>query len=195
MPKPSGSARKSGRGRSAPLVKSAGTKAKAKNARAQARAGNGRAKSAAGKNGRALVERGSERVVHSGKAATNAITSRGKYVYCVIEAPDALRFGPIGIGATASDVSRSTTRRSPRSSPTPARKCSTRRANTSRTKRVNRDGHARAHRHPDVVRHHLQDARGHRELRARPPSVRGRAEQDAEQARVRVEGPVGSRPR
>src|SRR5439155_10319516 len=30
--------------------------------------------------------------------------SRGKYVYCIIEASDPLRFGPIGIGATASDV-------------------------------------------------------------------------------------------
>jgi hypothetical protein len=31
-------------------------------------------------------------------------TSRGKYVYCIIEAPDQLRFGPIGIGAEPSDV-------------------------------------------------------------------------------------------
>jgi hypothetical protein len=30
--------------------------------------------------------------------------SRGKYVYCIIEAPDPLRFGPIGIGADPSDV-------------------------------------------------------------------------------------------
>jgi len=104
MPKPSGSTRKNGRGRGAPLAKSAGVKAKTKDARLQARAGNGRAKAAAGKSARILVERGSERVVHSGKAATDAITSRGKYVYCVIEAPDALRFGPIGIGATPSDV-------------------------------------------------------------------------------------------
>jgi hypothetical protein len=31
-------------------------------------------------------------------------TSRGKYVYCIIDAPDPLRFGPIGIGADPSDV-------------------------------------------------------------------------------------------
>ena len=31
-------------------------------------------------------------------------TSRGKYVYCIIEAPDALRFGAIGIGTDPSDV-------------------------------------------------------------------------------------------
>lgn len=30
--------------------------------------------------------------------------SRGKYVYCIIEAPDQLRFGPIGIGADPSEV-------------------------------------------------------------------------------------------
>jgi hypothetical protein len=30
--------------------------------------------------------------------------SRGKYVYCIIEAPDPLTFGPIGIGANPSDV-------------------------------------------------------------------------------------------
>jgi hypothetical protein len=31
-------------------------------------------------------------------------TSRGKYVYCIIQAPDALKFGPIGIGADPSEV-------------------------------------------------------------------------------------------
>jgi len=30
--------------------------------------------------------------------------SRGKYVYCIIESSDSLRFGPIGIGAEPSDV-------------------------------------------------------------------------------------------
>ena len=33
-----------------------------------------------------------------------AAPSRGKYVYCIIEATDPLRFGPIGIGADPSDV-------------------------------------------------------------------------------------------
>jgi hypothetical protein len=32
------------------------------------------------------------------------VTSRGQYVYCIIETPDPLRFGPIGIGADPSDV-------------------------------------------------------------------------------------------
>jgi hypothetical protein len=35
---------------------------------------------------------------------TAAVGSRGKYVYCIIEATDPLRFGPIGIGADPSDV-------------------------------------------------------------------------------------------
>jgi hypothetical protein len=34
----------------------------------------------------------------------SAGTSRGKYVYCIIEAPDRLNFGPIGIGADPSEV-------------------------------------------------------------------------------------------
>ena len=52
-----------------------------------------------------LVERRAERVVQGGRVAPAAATgSRGKYVYCVIEAPDPLRFGPIGIGANPSDV-------------------------------------------------------------------------------------------
>jgi hypothetical protein len=35
---------------------------------------------------------------------TGVSGSRGKYVYCIIEASDQLRFGPIGIGAEPSDV-------------------------------------------------------------------------------------------
>ncbi len=34
----------------------------------------------------------------------SAAASRGKYVYCIIEANDPLKFGPIGIGADPSDV-------------------------------------------------------------------------------------------
>src|SRR5581483_7739025 len=32
------------------------------------------------------------------------VASRGKYVYCIIEATDPLKFGPIGIGAEPSEV-------------------------------------------------------------------------------------------
>jgi hypothetical protein len=52
--------------------------------------------------------RASEKIVHGGRTAPSAeasgSTSRGKYVYCIIESTDALRFGPIGIGADPSDV-------------------------------------------------------------------------------------------
>ena len=34
----------------------------------------------------------------------SVVGSRGKYVYCIIEAQDALKFGPIGIGADPSEV-------------------------------------------------------------------------------------------
>ncbi len=37
-------------------------------------------------------------------ADPGSATSRGKYVYCIIEAPDPLRFGAIGIGTDPSDV-------------------------------------------------------------------------------------------
>jgi hypothetical protein len=113
MPKPSASTRKSDRGRRAPLAKPPAVKSRdgklqgrrhaAKAEPPARRAGNGRSKPPA-KAGRAVPERGAERIVQSSKSATDALTSRGKYVYCVIEAPDALRFGPIGIGANPSDV-------------------------------------------------------------------------------------------
>jgi hypothetical protein len=37
-------------------------------------------------------------------AVDSTTASRGKYVYCIIQASDPLRFGPIGIGANPSDV-------------------------------------------------------------------------------------------
>jgi Gas vesicle synthesis protein GvpL/GvpF len=53
--------------------------------------------------------RASEKVVQGGRATspgsdTSAGASRGKYVYCIIESGEPLRFGPIGIGADPSDV-------------------------------------------------------------------------------------------
>jgi hypothetical protein len=48
------------------------------------------------------------KIARPGKAAPppeeSAGVSRGKYVYCIIEAADPLRFGAVGIGATPSDV-------------------------------------------------------------------------------------------
>jgi Mg2+ and Co2+ transporter CorA len=55
-----------------------------------------------------IERRGSEKVLHAGRgaAATESASSasRGKYVYCIIESNDPLRFGPIGVGADPSDV-------------------------------------------------------------------------------------------
>ena len=50
--------------------------------------------------------RTSERILHTGRGATESPVgaSRGKYVYCIIESSDPLRFGPIGVGADPSDV-------------------------------------------------------------------------------------------
>jgi hypothetical protein len=52
--------------------------------------------------------RASEKTVQGGRTmpapATVPGASRGKYVYCIIESADPLRFGPIGIGGDPSDV-------------------------------------------------------------------------------------------
>ena len=49
-----------------------------------------------------------EKILHTGRgaAAVESVgsASRGKYVYCIIESSDPLRFGPIGVGADPSDV-------------------------------------------------------------------------------------------
>src|SRR5262249_19776326 len=46
-----------------------------------------------------------ENVVRARTAVAEAtVGSRGKYVYCIVRATEPLRFGPIGIGAIASDV-------------------------------------------------------------------------------------------
>jgi hypothetical protein len=53
------------------------------------------------------ARRASEKVLHTGRgAAVESVVSasRGKYVYCIIESGDPLRFGPIGVGADPSDV-------------------------------------------------------------------------------------------
>jgi len=49
----------------------------------------------------------SERVVQAGRpgvADAAASASRGKYVYCIIDSAEPLRFGPVGIGVDPSDV-------------------------------------------------------------------------------------------
>jgi hypothetical protein len=109
MRKPTVNARKTDRPRGAAAVarpsKKGGTVRVAKTApRRQA----GESRAPTGRNGRVVERRATEKVVRGGKisvggdAATGA--SRGKYVYCIIEAGDPLRFGPVGIGVDPSEV-------------------------------------------------------------------------------------------
>jgi hypothetical protein len=120
MSKPSAGARKGGRAlgppRAAAPVKR-GTKGSTPPVRAKAPTGNGAARSgpipalkgaakAPAKAQRLLDRRASEKTVQGARTTVgeSAIVSRGKYVYCIIESGDPLKFGPIGIGADPSDV-------------------------------------------------------------------------------------------
>jgi hypothetical protein len=118
MPKPSARVRKGSRAGAQPgPAVPRGAKAAAPPAKARTETHNGPARSAAktalkgpanssAKAGRLLDRRASEKTVQGGRTTVGpeAVGSRGKYVYCIIESGDPLRFGPIGIGADPSDV-------------------------------------------------------------------------------------------
>ena len=115
MRKPSVSARRPGRPPAVvkALRKDGGRKAvPAKPAKASGRSNGSSSRAASARPVAAPPARGerrpSEKVVQGGKPApltdTHKGTSRGKYVYCIIEASDPLRFGPVGIGADPSEV-------------------------------------------------------------------------------------------
>jgi hypothetical protein len=109
MRKPTASVRKTERARSTASVpppaakKSGGNRA----ARTAARP-SGESRPETSRNGRGAERRVVEKVVRGSKAApavdASTSASRGKYVYCIIEAADPLRFGPVGIGADPSEV-------------------------------------------------------------------------------------------
>jgi gas vesicle protein GvpL/GvpF len=113
---PRASAQKGGRARTAPPPVKPGRKgATGRSARAGSAKPNGSvrggamAKAAPKPAARGAGDRRvSERTVQGGRTMPSAdagpSASRGKYVYCIIEATDPLRFGPIGIGADPSDV-------------------------------------------------------------------------------------------
>jgi hypothetical protein len=118
MPRPA-NARKGGRARSVapPPPKTGAKKALPTQTRKAAKplkpakpngAARGAVAKAPARMARTAVERKGterERIVHGGHAAEPGVGgSRGKYVYCIIESGDVLRFGPIGIGADPSDV-------------------------------------------------------------------------------------------
>src|SRR5258708_6838812 len=120
MPKASASARRGSRaGRPPhPAPINRGSKASAPPAKAKAPRGNGEVRAAgktavkgaakpSAKAARVPDRRASERTVQGGRTTVgteSGLVSRGKYVYCIIESGDPLRFGPIGIGADPSDV-------------------------------------------------------------------------------------------
>jgi hypothetical protein len=110
MPRPA-SPRKSQPARRSVPAKSAVKKRPAVVAKSSKPArGNGAARTetrTAPREARGSVDRRSERVLQSGRNAaveSPGSASRGKYVYCIIESSDPLRFGPIGVGANPSDV-------------------------------------------------------------------------------------------
>ncbi len=125
MPRPSTNPRKGERSRTpvAPMKASSSPSAGSKGgARTPARSvkANGAARSTNGsgrtnprpvkvlKAARPAVRRAPEKVAPAPRAvpAPDPVVSasRGKYVYCIIESAEPLRFGPIGIGADPSDV-------------------------------------------------------------------------------------------
>ena len=113
MPRPA-SPRKGQRSRPAasPPVKAAAKKGQpARGARSAPKPNGGIGRSVAKPPARAARSapdrRASEKIVQAGRtshALEAPSGSRGKYVYCIIESSDPLRFGPIGIGADPSDV-------------------------------------------------------------------------------------------
>jgi hypothetical protein len=81
----------------------------AKGANGSAKAnGHGRAPAKHARDTRVTTRAASERVVQGGRSSTvesaAGSSSRGKYVYCIIDSSDPLRFGPVGIGAEPSEV-------------------------------------------------------------------------------------------
>jgi hypothetical protein len=107
MRKPTGSARRPAvrpeQKRQAVLKKASGTSPAPASARRNGGAGRPLpVRPAPARSGRTQERRGEQTVRLERHAPASA--SRGKYVYCIIEANDPLKFGPIGIGADPSDV-------------------------------------------------------------------------------------------
>ena len=111
MPRATSASARKGSKPPAPAVRPAKKIASMKPAAAKAPAkGNGAAKTARppvreARTAKPEPRRATEKIVH-GRAVPmeTGAASRGKYVYCIIEAGDPLRFGPIGIGADPSEV-------------------------------------------------------------------------------------------
>jgi len=103
MRKPTGSARRP-TGRPDPKRQPVQKKAAAAVAAKSARRNGAAARALEARPSPAKANRLAERRTIHVESEASAAASRGKYVYCIIEATDPLRFGPIGIGADPSDV-------------------------------------------------------------------------------------------
>jgi hypothetical protein len=103
MRKPTGSARRAA-GRPVPKRPPVQKKAPAAVAAKPARKNGAAARAVEAKPAVAKVRRMPERAAVAVQTDAATTASRGKYVYCIIEATDPLRFGPIGIGSDPSDV-------------------------------------------------------------------------------------------
>jgi hypothetical protein len=97
-----------GKSRPAPRVGRAAPPAKSKPAKSARPNGAVRSVAKAPPRENRGERRSMEKILHTGRGAAaveSAVSaSRGKYVYCIIESSDPLRFGPIGVGADPSDV-------------------------------------------------------------------------------------------
>jgi hypothetical protein len=111
MPRPASPRKSQPARRSAPAKNSAKKRSAAATAKStKPTRGNGAMRTEARpapREARGVVDRRAERVLQAGR--TSAVespgsASRGKYVYCIIESTDPLRFGPVGVGADPSDV-------------------------------------------------------------------------------------------
>ena len=107
MRKPTASARRQERSRTAVIPRRPAKKTVAKTGKAAARRSSESRAPAARADGRTTERRNTEKIVRRGGAAVveaSGSASRGKYVYCIIEAADPLKFGPVGIGADPAEV-------------------------------------------------------------------------------------------
>jgi hypothetical protein len=111
MPRPASPRKSQPARRSAPAKNSAKKRSAAATAKStKPPRGNGAVRTEARpapREARGAVDRRAERVLPAGRASaveSPGSASRGKYVYCIIESTDPLRFGPVGVGADPSDV-------------------------------------------------------------------------------------------
>ena len=110
MRKPTASGRRNERSRAAAMPRRSTKETVAKSSgKAAARRSPGESRTVQARgDGRMPERRATEKVIRRSAvapgAAASGSASRGKYVYCIIEASDPLKFGPVGIGTDPAEV-------------------------------------------------------------------------------------------